>query len=178
MKSDVILINNQGRGFRDAVDEAGKVADYQGLTKKESLHLQLFTEEMLSLARIVTGEMEASFWIENEGKCFDLHMSTETVMDKEKRYLLTSSASSRKNDAAESFLGRLRDAFETAMLADKEQVYFDLPLEVEKDLPKRIDVDPEWDRYEKSVLRKLADNVRIEIRGGKVDMIIRKDFSR
>ncbi len=36
---------------------------------------------------------------------------------------------------------------------------------------------PEWDRYEQSVLLRLADNVRIAIRGDQVNMTITKDFS-
>ena len=57
MKSDVILIDNKGGGFSEALKETQKVAEYQGLDAKESIRLQLFTEEMLSMVRSVTGEM-------------------------------------------------------------------------------------------------------------------------
>ncbi len=67
MKSDIILIDNQGNGFIDALEETKKVASYTGLEEKKTTRLQLMTEEMLSLARSVTGEMQASFWIENVG---------------------------------------------------------------------------------------------------------------
>ena len=100
MKSDVIRIDNRGKGFDEAVAETKKVAAYTSLDPKQAVRLQLMTEEMLSLARSVTGEMQASFWIESEGTQYDLHMTTKTVMDTEKRYLLLSSASSRKNEAA------------------------------------------------------------------------------
>ena len=36
--------------------------------------------------------------------------------------------------------------------------------------------DAEWDRYEDSVLRKLADEVKIDIRGTKVHMTVLKRF--
>ena len=104
---NAIEIDNQGNGFRDAVEQTKRTAAFRGLNSKDSLHLQLITEEMLSLARSVTGEMKASFWIEGDDGHFDLHLSTETVMDKEKRALLISSATSRKNDAAKGFLGKL-----------------------------------------------------------------------
>ena len=83
MKSDVIMIDNQGNGFAEAIQTAEKVAEFQGLNQKEAIQLKVIAEEMLSLARSVTGEMQASFWMEGEGKAFDLHMSTKTVMDKE-----------------------------------------------------------------------------------------------
>ena len=176
MKSDIIRIDNHGNGFQAALEQTAKAAEYRGLSHKEELRLRLCTEEMLSLARSVTGEMEADFWLENEGKRFDLHMSTKTAMDKEKRYHLLSSASSRKNEAANSFLGKLRDAFEEAMLSDVDHSRDELPDEVINDICYYHPEDPEWDRYEQSILRKLADEIKISIRGGTVDMTVTKNF--
>ncbi len=176
MKSDIIMIDNRGNGFAGAVEETGKVAVYRGLTDQQSVRLQLLTEEMLSMVRSVTGEMSASFWLEAEGSRFDLHLSTKTVMDKEKRSQLISAASSRKNEAAGTFLGRLRDVFEEAMTSEADHSYEDLPLEIQRDLSYRYVEDPEWDGYEKSVLRRLADDVKISIRGGLVDMTVSKAF--
>ena len=34
----------------------------------------------------------------------------------------------------------------------------------------------EWDRYERSILRKLADEIRIGVRGGNVEMEVVKKF--
>ncbi len=177
MKSDVILIDNQGNGFDEAVRQTKKVADYRGITPKEATRLQLMTEEMLSMARSITGEMQASFWIESEGTTFELNMTTKTIMDKEKRFLLISSSSSRKNEAANSFLGKLRDAFEEAMTADADHDYFDLPVELQADLAGRPIETEEWDRYEQSVLLRLADNVKIGIRGGVAHMTVTKTFA-
>ena len=175
---DVIRIDNQGNGFGEAIAQAAKAAEFAGLDHRDSLLLQLFTEEMLAMARSVTGEMTASFWVETEGRQFDLCLTTKTVMDKEKRYLLISSSTSRKNEAAKGFLGRLRDSFEQAMAADVEKVYFQFPADIPlSDLPAGSTEEPEWDRYERSVLLKIADNVKIDIRGGSVRMTVQKDFS-
>ncbi len=178
MKSDVILIDNQGKGFDDAVQQTKKVAEFRGISPKDATRLQLMTEEMLSMARSVTGEMVASFWIESEDTAFELHMTTKTIMDREKRYMLISSSSSRKNEAANSFLGKLRNAFEEAMTADADHDYFDLPIELQADLAGRPIDSPEWDRYEQSVLLRLADNVKISIRGGLVNMTVSKKFNK
>ena len=178
MKSNVIIIDNQGNGFDKALEESRKVAAYEDLSHKESLQLQLCAEEMLSLARSITGEMQASFWIEAEGRAFDLHMTTKTVMDKEKRSLLLGAATSGKNEAAKSFLGSLRDAFEHAMAADVDHSS-DLPEELLNDLPNHVIecMDPEWDKYEQSTLKRLADTIRIGIRGDDVDMTVSKRFA-
>ena len=178
MKSNVIIIDNQGNGFDKTIAEAQKVAVYEELSHKDSLHLQLCTEEMLSLVRSVTGEMKASFWIETEGRTFRLHVSTETVLDKEKRAQLLGASTSGKNEAAKSFLGQLRNTFEQAMAADVNH-NDDLPEEVLDDLANHTIecTDPEWDQYEQSTLRRLANTIKIGIRGSTVDMTVEKTFA-
>lgn len=173
MKSDIIRIDNQGSGFQDALAETAKAAQYRELNHKEALQLQLCTEEMLSLARSVTGELEATFWLESEGRHYELHLSTKTVMDREKRNHLLASASSRKNEAAGTFLGKLRDAFEEAMVSDVDYSIPDIAMD---DMVNRNIEIPEWDEYEQSILHKVADEVKIGIRGGTVDMSVFKSF--
>ena len=175
MKSDLIKISNDGNGFQAALEETKKVAHYAQLSKKDATYLQLCAEEILSLARSVTGEMEAEFWIENEGRQFELHLGTETVMDSEKRYLLISSATSRKNEAAKSFLGWLRNAFENAMVPDVDHGD-DIPSDVLADVICHPETT-EWDQYEQSILRKVADQVKISVRGNAVDMTVLKRFA-
>ncbi len=173
MKSDIIRIDNQGSGFQDALAETAKAAQYRELNHKEALQLQLCTEEMLSLARSVTGELEATFWLESEGRHYELHLSTKTVMDREKRNHLLASASSRKNEAAGTFLGKLRDAFEEAMVSDVDYSIPDIAMD---DMVNRNIEIPEWDEYEQSILHRVADEVKIGIRGGTVDMSVFKSF--
>lgn len=174
MKSDIIRIDNSGNGFQDALTQTEKTAAFRGLGRKETLQLLLCTEEMLSLARSVTGEMTASYWLESEGKRFELHMSTKTVMDREKRNHLLASATSHRNEAANTFLGKLRDAFETAMAAEPS---VDIPDEAMGDMVNRTIEIPEWDEYEQSILRKAADDMKISIRGGTVEMTVTKSFA-
>ena len=173
MKSDIIRIDNQGSGFQDALAETAKAAQYRELNHKEALQLQLCTEEMLSLARSVTGELEATFWLESKGRHYELHLSTKTVMDREKRNHLLASASSRKNEAAGTFLGKLRDAFEEAMVSDVDYSIPDIAMD---DMVNRNIEIPEWDEYEQSILHRIADEVKIGIRGGTVDMSVFKCF--
>ena len=178
MKSNVIVIDNQGNGFDRSIAEAQKVAVYEELNHKDSLHLQLCAEEMLSLLVSVTGELKASFWIETEGKDFRLHVFTNTVLDKEKRAQLLGASTSGKNEAAKSFLGQLRNAFEQAMTAEADH-NSDLPDDVLADLANHTIecTDPEWDEYEQSTLKRLANTIQISIRGGTVDMTVITSFA-
>ncbi|MBR3019504.1 MAG: hypothetical protein IKH57_20905 [Clostridia bacterium] len=178
MKSEIITIDNRENGFSDAVKEARKVAVYTELNPKDSLHLQLCTEELMSLVRSITGEIKASFWIETKGSQYDLHVSTKTAMDMEKRNLLLSVATSRKNEAAKSFIGMLRDVFEETMVVEVKQGN-NIPAEVMGDVVNRVIVctDAEWDGYEQSTLKKLADVIKVSIRGGAVDLTVSKKFA-
>ena len=173
MKSDVVVVNSQGDGFTKALEIAKNTAKYEGLSKKSTLHVQLMTEEMLSLASIVTGAESISFWIEKEGDKFAFHFSAKTVMNQEKKAELLSAATSRKNEAAKSFLGKLRDAFENAMLADPDHSE-DIPEDIMGDIANHEISDTEYDGYERSVLCRLADEIKVGIRGGVVDMTVLK----
>ena len=177
MKTDVIEINSQGTGFENAVSATQKAAAYNGLTEKETIQLLLCSEEMLSLIRSVTGETNASFWLESEGKKYTLHLTTKTVMDKDKRAQLLWSASSGKNEAAKGFLGMLRNALEEAMTSDVDRSCYDLPADLAADLAYHTVEEQEWNGYERSVLRRMANDIKIGIRGGVVEMIVVKDFT-
>ena len=134
----------------------------------------MLTEEMLSLARSVTGEMQASFWIEYEDDQVDLHMTTETVMNREKRADLLSAATSRRNEAAKTVLGKIRDMFEQARLSDA--AHAEIPTDVLADIRQGDFADEDWDGYERSILRTQADEVKIGIRGNLVEVTVTKRF--
>ena len=176
MKTNIIRIDNQGNGFSRALDETEKAAVFEGLDQKDAMRLSLLTQEMLSLAQCITGDMQADFWIEGTNGNFDLHMTTETVMDADKRAMLISAASSRKNEAARTLLGWLRDKIEQAMVAQVDHSEEEVPYELRADVGNQVFESPEWDGYERSVLLKLADNVKIGIRGDKVEIVVSKRF--
>ena len=177
MKTDIIRIEQNGNGFEAALAETRKAAvAWGGLGSTDTLHLQLITEEMLSLVRSITGEIEAGFWIEAEDRNYTMHLLTKTSMDKEKRYQLISSSTSRKNEAAKGFLGKLRDIIEQALAAEVVHDYTEIPNELENDISYHPD-EEEWDGYERSVLRRIADDIKIAIRGGEVEMTVLKSFA-
>ncbi|MBQ8137126.1 MAG: hypothetical protein IJ174_06810 [Clostridia bacterium] len=176
MKSDVILIDSNGDGFQRATEETWKVAGYVGLSRKESLRLQLCTEEMLCLLRSVTGEAQASFWIECDKNRCELHLTTKTEMNKEKRSMLLFTATSRKNEAAGTFLGKVRDAFEVAMMREADPID-QIPEDILPDLPNHVINSLEWDGYERSVLKNVSDEVKVGIRGRMVDLTVCRNFA-
>lgn len=176
-KSNVVKIDNHGNGFEDVIKEAKKVAVYVEMPQDAFKHMQLLTEEMLSMAQDATGDMQASFWIECEDGAYDLHLNTKTELNKDQRSNLLSTATSGKNEIARTPLGKLRDRFEQARASEVDHDYDELPLEVLRDLPQVPVPDPEWDGYERKVIRKEADCVKIGIKGGVVDAVVSKRYA-
>ena len=54
MKSDIIKITNHGDGFESALNETQKAAAYEELTAKETIQIELLTEEILRLEERTT----------------------------------------------------------------------------------------------------------------------------
>lgn len=114
MKSDIIQIDNQGIGFQDALEQTALTARFRGLDNRESLRLRLLTEEMLGMLREITGETEAKFWVESEGKQYELHLLARPIITGRMREELLSVSSTGRNAAAVGVMGKLRDIFERA----------------------------------------------------------------
>ena len=199
MKTDVIAVSGRNQtGI--ALEEVEKVQAYKGLTGKDALHLRLLTEEMMGLMRSITGEPKGFFWIEDEDGVYELHLQVETRMTSMKREALLSASTSGKNESARGLMGRIRaffdwgcdedydgfagpymlpDAFEhsTSPALDWEwsmRRYEDvLSARVEQDSAAR----EAWDELEKSVVKNVADDVKVAIGGGYVEMIILKKLA-
>ena len=122
MKSDVIIVNSDGKGLEDALNQAEAVAVYKGLNGKEALHLRLLAEEMLGMLRAIVGQVSGKFWIEDSKKDFQLHLQAETVIDLDKRKALLGASTSGKNSAAKGIMGKIRDIFDEAIEAHNGDV--------------------------------------------------------
>ena len=198
MKSDVIKVSNKGAGLDVALRQTELVCSFKGLGKKESLHMRLLTEEMMGMMNAITGEHEALFWIEDNDRNFELHLKAETIMNSEMRKRLLSASTSGKNSAAKGVLGKLRDIFER--LLEPEEIDLNLTGEYAEGWTyagadytdfsmatagiwsfnqyrqsAKEDTE-EWDELEKSIIAKIADEVKIAIADDTVEMIIYKKF--
>ena len=81
------------------------------------------------------------------------------------------------NEAANTFRGKLRDRFEQARASDVDHDYDELPPELLADLPIGPIEDKEWDGYERRILKNVADNVKIGILRGVVDVVVSKKYA-
>lgn len=192
MKSDVIYISNNGEHMEEALALPDKVAVYKELKHKDALHLRLLTEELLGMMRSITGERMGCFWIEDHDKLFRLHLQVDTPMDFDKEEKLLAASTSGKNEAAKGIMGRIRTFFDpidwgnapysmsvsSPMNTNTIDPGFTWSMNSYRDAVKEDMENHEegaaeaWDELEKSVVSNIADDVKVSIRGRKVEMVI------
>ena len=200
MKTDVITVSSRGNRMEAALGQVDKVIAYKELSGKNALHLRLLAEEMMGLMRSVTGAGEGLFWIEEEDQEYRLHLQVRARLSEEKRERLLDVSSSGKNESAKGLMGRLRDFFDWGA-EDEELAAISSPLilpdmyehstmpvmdwewsmtRYESMLYARMDSDEKareaWDELEKSVVKHVADDVKVSIRSGIVEMTIIKEM--
>ena len=112
MKSDVLLVSSREDRTDAVLAQAEKVAAYRDLSHKEMLHLCLLSEEMMSMMNSIAGNMEGKFWIESEGKEFQLHLQVVTKMGPAQREKMLAASTSGQNEAYKGFMGKIRAFFE------------------------------------------------------------------
>ena len=204
MKTDVIEITPKGKGMERALTETDRAAAYRGLQPKQALRLRLLAEEMTGMLRTLIGDEPFRYWAESDGTHFSLHLATEAMMTYDLRKALLEASSTGKNAAAKGFMGRLRDIFARLTDADAVPVFpyeygygyvdvtdFDASMDMSPNallngwalkayrdaVIENKEKEPEkWDELEKSITAKLADDVKIFIRGNTVEMVIEKTF--
>lgn len=195
MKSDIMVIGTNQDFTKKALDFTEQYAG--NLPRKAHLRIRLVAEELMNLFRSITGEMEAEYWIENESNIFTLHLDTKTIMFAKKRQELMELSSTKENAAAKGVIGKIREAFELALLPMDEREAMlsrysfygftsaDSMNSTPEDVWKMSDYiaevnksdDTEFvqeakDELEKSIIANLAKDVTISIRGDKVSMAV------
>lgn len=200
MRTDTIDVSGKQSAVEKALREAETVATYKKLSPKGALHLRLLTEELMGLMRSITGETQGTFWIEDDQGVYQLHLKTETRMSSVKRSKLLSSSTSGKNEAARGLMGRLRDMFDqdsdsdmlalspmmsegfyehsTASMVDLEWSMMRYRNELEPHyLRNEAEAIEAWDELEKSVVAHVADEIKVFIRGDRVEIVIYKELA-
>ena len=201
MRTDIIEVSSWDDRIGTVLSHVEKMAVYKELPPKQTMHLRLLAEEMMSMMRSITRGMHGEFWIEDEDQVYELHLRVRTVMDSEKREQLLSASSSGKNESSRGLMGKLREMFERG--AEESDFFASRELtaglyDCEPSTPGSWDwsmmqyedalytgvmnndaaAKEAWDELEKSVVAHVADEVKVSIRGREVEMTVIKKLSR
>ena len=200
MKSNICTLTT---GVKDRtalsaiLDETEKCASYNGLGKKEAGRLRLLSEELIGMLPELLSFASGEFWIEAEGKSFELHtrLAPTEAMTSDRREELLKISTSGKNAAAKGIMGKIKIAVELMML-DYAAAGLALPADVtgfysmgfmdsgqfslwslrnfrQKAEEKKGD---DWDELEKSIVANIADDVTVGITGTSVEIVVKKAF--
>ena len=201
MKTDVITVSSQGVQMASALKLAEKVAAYKELSQKNALHLRLLTEETMGMMRSITGKTEGRFWIEDPSNTYELHLKVSVNVSPGMKKELLSASTSGKNEVKRGLMDRIRGFFYTGADAAVHALSSPLMLPEMYEYSSEADLDWEWsmsryqavlssrmekndaqakeawDELEKSVVAKVADDVKVAISSDSVEMMILKTMN-
>ena len=191
------MLTNSEKGINEVLAVTEKLGVDYGLEKKSVLHLRLLAEELFGMMRGIAGNTDAEYRIIAEDKKFELHLKAAVEMTEEMRGKFLDVSSSKKNAASSGFTGKIRVFIANALLSVKEMAPYAVMntasaytggdtasvwtmsayrTEVLKNVNKNKSADEAWDELEKSVIAKVADEIKVSIIGKNVDIIIYKEF--
>lgn len=200
-KTGVLTVRTGQGSAAEALALAEKAGEDCGLDRRSVLHLRLLSEELLGLLRGIAGDAEARFWIERRGKDFALHLTSDLRMNDEIKQMFLSASSDGGNSLARGFTGKIRtvianmicSAAEAAPYAPADDMaeytetwtvaaavpYWSMSAyeeELERRRRESAEKPESWDELERSVLAKLADDVKVGIAGTRVEITVSRAF--
>ena len=198
MKSNVCKIENGTRDLDAILKESEKVAKYNGLTHKQTLHLRLLCEEIDGMLPNIIDDFEGNIWIDFEDGVCKVNVSIEIPkFNVSKKNELIGIAKNKKNAAAVGIAGKIRNAIENFFLDEDTMEAIDASAMVPclesgccenisysyvwtlasyKNAVNKEEKAEDWDELEKSVIASIADDVIVGIKGNKADIVIIKNF--
>ena len=195
MKSNVCKFENGQRDITAILKESERVAQYNGLTHKQTLQLRLLCEEIDGMLPNMIDDFEGALWIEfDDGVCKIKISVSIPQLDSEKKEELIGIAKNKKNAAATGIVGKIRNSIEDFFLKKETVDAFALSMSsigysegvdytylwVLDEYRNGIEKDKQteaWDELEKSVIASVADDVIVGVRGRCAEIEIIKNFA-
>ena len=199
MKSNVCKIEKGTKDLELILNESERVAEYNGLTHKQTLQLRLLCEEIDGMLPNIIDDFDGDIWIEFEDGVCKVQVSIQIPdFNIDKKEDLIDIAKNKKNAAAVGIVGKIRNAIEN-MLLNESSVGAFIPdyrsicigtgycegvdysylwsLEEYRSTVKKEEKPEDWDELEKSVIASVADDVIVGVKGKQANITIVKKFA-
>jgi hypothetical protein len=199
MKSNVCKIEKGTRDLAAILKESEKVAEYNGLSHKQTLQLRLLCEEIDGMLPNVIDDFEGKLWIDFEDGVCKINVSVCIPgFNTDKKNELIGIAKNKKNAAAVGIMGKIRNAIENFFLSEETMDSFALTdgaFELSSGYGDNLNyaylwslgeyrtyVNKEeqadaWDELEKSVIASVADDIIVGVKGNCAEVVIIKKFA-
>ena len=193
MQTAKLKVWSTGEGTENALDITENFAKDIGLNGTNARRLRLLAEETLAMVHSIVEEFEANFWLEEKASKCTLHLTADTLMNVDKKRRLIDASTDKKNAAAVGIMGRIRDMLEVGfcggvspymsasgiMTMQSDVCMWSLD-KYRRDIENAPDDDPKiaaaLDELEKSIVANIADDIRVAVRGNKIELVIEKTF--
>ena len=196
MKSNVCKIEKGTRDLDAILKESERVAEYNGLSHKQSLQLRLLCEEIDGMLPNIINDFDGELWIDFEDGVCKVNVSIKIPeLNAEKKEELIGIAKNKKNSAVVGIASKIRDAIENFILDEERMAILAMSsgsfgmatdgvdydflwrLEEYKNLVKKEEPAEAWDELEKSVIASVADDVIVGVKGRRANITIVKKFA-
>ncbi|MBQ6665965.1 MAG: hypothetical protein IJM68_10305 [Synergistaceae bacterium] len=202
--TEKVKITNSGSGMSEALNITERAAGLLNLSTKDALRARLLAEETLSMVRAVTGTFSADFWIEIEGRAFDIRLMAKSELDYPKRRELLSVSTTGKNTAHLGIMEKIRGIIEAGIYGLEEgfmlqaeygtgmfsygalgviddgmsdALYSWSMQKYRADIEAKGDDEADSvDELEKSIIANIADDVKVGIRKDSLELTVVKKF--
>lgn len=201
MESEKVYVNGEEFRLEKALNEAEAFGEKLEFEPKDSLRLRLLSEELLGLmSGITNAEYQALFWIDGNRSKYELHLMGKTAMNAKKREELLATAQSNKKPAAGGIMSRLREMITETVINWNDAIriqdgsadtsFYDAGRDDEtgeednkiwtlsnyrrsiEEGTGPIDRLVSGEELERSIIAKLADDVKVSIKKDQVEIII------
>ena len=198
MRSNICKIEKGTRDLDAILKESERVAEYNGLSHKQSLQLRLLCEEIDGMLPNIINDFDGELWIDFEDGVCNVNVSINIPeFNADKKEELIGIAKNKKNSAAVGIVGKIRDAIENVILDEERMGMMALSagsfglgtgysegvnyaylwrLEEYRDSVKKEEQAEAWDELEKSVIASVADDVIVGVKGKRADITVVKKF--
>jgi hypothetical protein len=199
MKSNVCKIEKGTRDLAAILKESERVAEYNGLTHKQTLQLRLLCEEIDGMLPNIIDDFDGEIWIDFEDGVCKITVSIQIPeFNIDKKEELIGIAKNKKNAAVVGIVGKIRDKIENYFLDEDTMKslalsagdvefangYYDgvdysylWRLEEYRSTVKKEEQAEAWDELEKSVIASASDDVIVGVRGKRAEIVIVKKFA-
>lgn len=198
MKSNVCKIEKGVKDLEAILKESEMVAEYNGLSHKQTLQLRLICEEIDGMLPRIIDDFDGDFWIEyDEGVCKVNVLVTFAEFTAKKKEELIKVSKNKKNAFATGIIGKIRSAIEDFFLDGEFKSngiasdYYQMPTEYcfalghsylwslgeYKATVKKEKREQEWDELEKSIIASIADDVVVGVKGRQASIVVVKKFA-
>lgn len=194
MKTDECTLNGSRKDIEKALELVEKIAEYNGLSRKEMLQLRLLAEEILGMQAGIMGFAKGTFYMENKERVYNIYFHTELDEIHQLQDKFVEMSTSGENAAYSGFMGKIRYMIDNiqsnpgcgfyqadssagdSMAYNYSLIDYDRIWELSRYRRQVRKNMEQWDELEKSVVASIADELIVGARNNCVDMIVVKEF--